>query len=99
MRQSRSIYLVFIVALLLLVSLTLMPGMMNSSLEAQEQPTVPPPTFTFTPTATSEGPVTPPVTPPPPVPIPEPITVVLFGTGLAALSAAAASRRKKDDGE
>jgi hypothetical protein len=32
------------------------------------------------------------------VPIPEPITVVLFGTGLAALSAAAASRRKKGNG-
>jgi hypothetical protein len=37
------------------------------------------------------------VTPVPggPVPIPEPITVVLFGTGLAALSAAVASRRGK----
>lgn len=34
--------------------------------------------------------------PPAPVVIPEPITVVLFGTGLAALSAAAASRRKND---
>jgi hypothetical protein len=32
--------------------------------------------------------------PPAPVQIPEPITVVLFGTGLAALSAAAAARRK-----
>ena len=30
------------------------------------------------------------------VPIPEPVTVVLFGTGLAALSAAVASRRSKD---
>lgn len=37
-------------------------------------------------------------TPPPsgPVPIPEPVTVVLFGTGLAALSAAVASRRKNE---
>jgi hypothetical protein len=45
---------------------------------------------TPTPTATS--------TPPPsgPVPIPEPVTVILFGTGLAALSAAVASRRKKN---
>jgi hypothetical protein len=34
-----------------------------------------------------------------PVPIPEPITVILFGTGLAALSAAAASRRKKSQGD
>ena len=32
----------------------------------------------------------------PPVPIPEPITIVLFGTGLAALSAAAAARRRQD---
>jgi hypothetical protein len=32
-----------------------------------------------------------------PVPIPEPVTVVLFGTGLAALSAALASRRKNDE--
>lgn len=31
------------------------------------------------------------------VPIPEPITVVLFGSGLAALSAAAAMRRKKSE--
>ncbi len=30
-----------------------------------------------------------------PVPIPEPVTVVLFGTGLAALSAAVAARRRK----
>jgi len=71
-------------------------------------PTSPPPTATFTPvppTATfTPGPtdtlqppqtVTPPPTPVPPAEIPEPITVVLFGTGLAALSAAAASRRNK----
>lgn len=37
--------------------------------------------------------------PPAPVSIPEPITVVLFGTGLAALSAAAASRRKNEAGK
>lgn len=38
-------------------------------------------------------------TPPPsgPVPIPEPVTVILFGTGLAALSAAVASRRKHEE--
>ena len=38
------------------------------------------------------------VTPQPPkvVPIPEPVTVVLFGTGLAALSAAIATRRNKN---
>lgn len=51
-------------------------------------PTAAPPTSvpTFTPTAVPSR----------PVPIPEPVTVVLFGTGLAALSAAVASRRKKD---
>jgi succinate dehydrogenase/fumarate reductase flavoprotein subunit len=31
------------------------------------------------------------------VPIPEPVTVVLFGTGLAALSAAVAARRRKTE--
>jgi hypothetical protein len=49
-----------------------------------------------TPTPTS----TPPMSPPSdsrPVPIPEPVTVVLFGTGLAALSAAVAARRRKGD--
>ncbi len=51
------------------------------------------------PTAT-EFPATPTLVPgprptPKPVPIPEPVTVVLFGTGLAALSAAVATSRKK----
>ena len=65
---------------------------------------VTPPTAT-TVTTPTDTPVVPPTAttqPPAPVTIPEPITVVLFGTGLAALSAAAASRRKnngKDDGE
>lgn len=31
-----------------------------------------------------------------PVPIPEPVTVILFGTGLAALSAAVAARKRKE---
>ncbi len=59
-------------------------------------PTNTPGPGTATPTNT---PVTNPPTPVPsrPVPIPEPVTVVLFGTGLAALSAAVASRRKKDN--
>ena len=64
---------------------------------------------TNTPTNTPVGPTNtptqvvtlPPDTPTPnpsgPVPIPEPITVVLFGTGLAALSAALASRRKTEE--
>ena len=62
-------------------------------------PTVTPttPVETATPTATGTTAPTSTAQPPaPPVTIPEPITVVLFGTGLAALSAAAASRRKND---
>lgn len=69
------------------------------------------PTITPTPTNTPVGPTNtptqiatlPPDTPTPtpptsgPVPIPEPVTVVLFGTGLAALSAAVASRRKTSE--
>ena len=49
-----------------------------------------------TPTTAAPTPV-PTTVPSRPVPIPEPVTVVLFGTGLAALSAAVASRRKKDN--
>lgn len=68
-----------------------------------------PPTVTPTPTNTPVGPTNtptriatlPPEPPTPvpsgPVPIPEPVTVVLFGTGLAALSAALASRRKTEE--
>lgn len=61
-------------------------------------PTVPGPTAT--PDASNPTPINPTSTPnssnpPQPVPIPEPVTVVLFGTGLAALSAAVAARRKK----
>jgi hypothetical protein len=61
-----------------------------------------PPTATPTFTNTAEPPETDeptstPVPPAAPVAIPEPITVVLFGTGLAALSAAAARRKKEND--
>jgi carbohydrate-binding DOMON domain-containing protein len=66
------------------------------------------PVNTDTPTATPTGTQPPTNTPtstrptdvePPDdtVPIPEPVTVVLFGTGLAALSAAVAARRRKED--
>jgi outer membrane biosynthesis protein TonB len=51
------------------------------------EPTIPP---SPTPVPTS------PPTPIPPAEIPEPITVILFGTGLAALSAAAARRKKTE---
>lgn len=62
------------------------------------------PTATATPTPTSTPTqviVTPiststPAPTPTPVPIPEPVTVVLFGAGLAALSAALAARKRSD---
>lgn len=55
----------------------------------------PTPTGTISPlTATAAVTVTP--VPGGPVTIPEPVTVVLFGTGLAALSAAVATRRGKN---
>jgi len=63
-------------------------------------PETPTPSLTPTPvvaTATAITTPTPgPTATPRVVPIPEPVTVVLFGTGLAALSAAVASRRSKD---
>jgi hypothetical protein len=120
MRLSRPLYLAFIGVLLLLLASTFLPSVFGPvSVNAQvpavdtptEEPTIPAPTDTPTPTleppatdtptptATFGGPgiATPTNTPVPPVSIPEPITVVLFGTGLAALSAAAASRRKKQE--
>lgn len=61
-----------------------------------------PGTVTSTPTPTdtplAQETMTPTRTPSPPPPaIPEPVTVVLFGTGLAALSAAVAARRRKEE--
>ncbi|MCX6043806.1 MAG: PEP-CTERM sorting domain-containing protein [Chloroflexi bacterium] len=56
----------------------------NTPVPGAPTPTVAPPAATSTPV------------PPRPVAIPEPVTVVLFGSGLAALSAAIASRRKKE---
>ena len=52
-----------------------------------------------TPVATATATATPipgPTPTPAPVPIPEPVTVVLFGTGLAALSAALAARKRNN---
>jgi hypothetical protein len=60
------------------------PGATNTPTQIA---TLPPDTPTPVPTPTPSG----------PVPIPEPVTVVLFGTGLAALSAALASRRKTEE--
>ena len=79
------------------------PPTATSTATATATPTTTPtatPTTEGAPTATATPTTTPPTQPPAaPVAIPEPITVVLFGTGLAALSAAAAARRKKDGGE
>ena len=74
----------------------------TSTEPATNTPTlVPTNTPTLVPTATEQA-ATPTPGPnprptPKPVPIPEPVTVVLFGTGLAALSAAVATNRKKKD--
>ncbi len=54
------------------------------------------PTATTPPTKLPPETITPEPTPQPPSEIPEPITVILFGTGLAALSAAAAKRKKAE---
>ncbi len=69
---------------------------------ATNTPVTPAPTATatntpVTPAATATATNTPipgPTPTPVPVPIPEPVTVVLFGTGLAALSAALAARKR-----
>ncbi|MCB0123200.1 MAG: PEP-CTERM sorting domain-containing protein [Caldilineaceae bacterium] len=73
------------------------PTATNTSVATPTDTTVPPVTDTATPVPTVTLTSTPIVSPPSgPVPVPEPITVVLFGTGLAALSAAVAARRKNN---
>ncbi|MEZ4614465.1 MAG: PEP-CTERM sorting domain-containing protein [Caldilineaceae bacterium] len=72
------------------------PTPTNTPVVPTDTPVVPTNTPTVIVTLPPDTPTPPPSTP---VPIPEPVTVVLFGTGLAALSAAVASRRKKDDAE
>lgn len=57
---------------------------------AQDVADTPEPEPTLAPTATNV-----PETPAEPTQIPEPITVILFGSGLAALSASVAKKRKK----
>ncbi len=62
-----------------------------------EQPPInqpPPPTMSPTPPPTTT-PTPPPTTTPPPAPIPEPATLLLFGSGLAALSVGARRRRTR----
>ncbi len=67
-----------------------------TSVPTQPPDTAVPPTPEATDTLQPPQTVTPPPPPVPPSEIPEPITVILFGTGLAALSAAAARRKKAE---
>ena len=94
--SSLFIVLVFVFGIIFTSSVLVPVSVMSqwqvpAELTATEEPKPPTEEPTKPPT---EEPVTP--IPSEPVSIPEPITVVLFGTGLAALSAAAAARRKKD---
>lgn len=105
MSATRRSHLSVVIAVALLLGALVLPIVASISVFAQdtvnadtptpEPPTVTPVPPTLVPTATS-GPVGPTPTPRP-VPIPEPVTVILFGTGLAALSATLAARRKKDN--
>ncbi len=80
----------------LLIGTMAMPILMQSAAifaqdnTSAETPSPEPPTPVPT-TAPTESP------PDAPQEIPEPLTVILFGTGLAALSASVASRRKKQE--
>ena len=105
MSDTRRSHLSVVIAVALLLGALVLPIVASISVFAQdtvnadtptpEPPTVTPVPPTLVPTATS-GPVGPTPTPRP-VPIPEPVTVILFGTGLAALSATLATRCKKDN--
>ena len=111
MKRANFVRLGILVTFLLLMLtpfMVLAPAALAQDVPAADTPTTEPPTFT--PTATTVPPtstptpvgptataVSPTATPKPAtVPIPEPVTVVLFGTGLAALSAAVATRRGKN---
>lgn len=109
LRWSFALAIAVLVGVMLLPTLTAGialaqdPAAPGATATATDEPPTNTPTSTITqvPTAT-DFPATPTATPrpkatPKPVPIPEPVTVVLFGTGLAALSAAVATRRKKND--
>ncbi len=104
MSDTRRSHLSVIIAVALLLGALVLPIVASISVFAQDtmnadtptpEPATATPVPTLVPTATS-GPVGPTPTPRP-VPIPEPVTVILFGTGLAALSATLATRRKKDN--
>lgn len=97
-----------VLAIVLLMFAVFSPVVISTAVFAQDSvaadtptpepptPTSVPPTATSVPPTATETPVVPTPTPRP-VPIPEPVTVILFGTGLAALSATLATRRKKDN--
>ena len=104
MSDTRRSHLSVVIAVALLLGALVLPIVASISVFAQDtmnadtptpEPATATPVPTLVPTATS-GPVGPTPTPRP-VPIPEPVTVILFGTGLAALSATLATRRKKDN--
>jgi len=97
---TRRSHLSVVIAVALLLGALVLPVFASISVFAQDTvnvdtPTPEPPTVTPVPPTATQGPVGPTPTPQP-VPIPEPVTVILFGTGLAALSATLATRRKKD---
>lgn len=91
-----------LVAVLLTFSATAAFAQLAETPTGEPATATPAPVDTATPVPPTAVPATPVPTPVPPTPvpvsepvqIPEPITVVLFGTGLAALSASVAKRRK-----
>lgn len=106
MRRLRQVHVTLVVTVALLIAV----GVIFPAVAQAQDPQVITPVPTATqpvPTAVpTEAPTAvptavptqvPPKPPAEPVPIPEPITVILFGTGLAGLSAAAAARRKKNE--
>lgn len=100
MSDTRRSHLSVVIAVALLLGALVLPLAASVSVFAQDTVNVDPtstPVPTFTPTLAPTATSTPvgPVPTPRPVPIPEPVTVILFGTGLAALSATLATRRKK----
>ncbi len=96
MKKSNATKMILIATLALVIALLALPVFGPADVAfaqdapAVDTPTVEPPTPTKVPTNT-------PAPSPRPAPIPEPVTVILFGTGLAALSAAVAARRKKGE--
>ena len=96
MKNTSVRYLVAAFVICLIVGFALLP---SATAFAQGGPSAETPTGE-PPTNTPVPPTAVPPEPSDPMPIPEPVTVVLFGTGLAALSAAVATRRNRgQDGE